>query len=377
VSSLVKGKHYLIDMSGASSDINVALPAGESEAAVRVSVLGNATNIYRVTLNRAGSDTIKYNGSAGLTGIRLANAETWVELSWDGTQWVIDCEENLTGGQGLVTQALDLTDFTGSPKTFTAYNGRHYLVDMAGAAEQYTIVLPAGFTETVVRISVKNNDLNTYPLKVDGNGTEKIWYDSVENADVYFGGSDQWAEFSWDTKDSHWIVNDGTGGLGGYVSGPLTVTGAFTPSGGIVGKTDGVAVAEGYIGETKVGSLLIASRTTLTNSEWKTVTSVTVKPGKWELKSIVGFSGNGGAVTGTRFGGGIGTADGNASGGIVLGGNAGLLPTPPTAACETTIAVPSDIVTPTVETTYFLKAYAEFSSGTVQAFGRITAERIA
>jgi hypothetical protein len=157
----------------------------------------------------------------------------------------------------------------------------------------------------------------------------------------------------------------------------LTVTGAFTPSGGIVGKTDGVAVAEGYIGETKVGSLLIASRTTLTNSEWKTVTSVTVKPGKWELKSIVGFSGNGGAVTGTRFGGGIGTADGNASGGIVLGGNAGLLPTPPTAACETTIAVPSDIVTPTVETTYFLKAYAEFSSGTVQAFGRITAERIA
>lgn len=65
------------------------------------------------------------------------------------------------------------------------------------------------------------------------------------------------------------------------IAGAKTFTGALTPSGGIVGRTDGAAVPEWQIGETRTASVLSAtnnstSATTLTND-------LTLTAGVWRI----------------------------------------------------------------------------------------------
>jgi hypothetical protein len=136
--------------------------------------------------------------------------------SFDGTNLKVD-------GGGLLTVPKSFSD-----GDFTAEAGKHYLVDMTGVNALRTITLPAGTAEAVVKISCVNNTSTTYPLTIDGNGTEKIFYNATQNLNVSFPYAEQWCELSWDTNDSQWIVNDGSTPLSGTWSGSLDITGALS-----------------------------------------------------------------------------------------------------------------------------------------------------
>ncbi len=213
---------------------------------------GTASDSNRVTLPK--------NTNSNLNGLTRKQG-TMVYNTTDNKVYV-DNGSSLGlvgGGGGLTTQAVSLGDFIGTPKNFIATAGKHYLIDMASAAEQYKVTLPAGAAEAVVRVSVKNNENTTYPLVIDAYSAQSIWYNDTPNDDVSFPYAEQWAELSWDSVDSHWIVNDGSTPLSGTWSGSLDMTGTLkvdtiqehtaTKGVAIQGRTDGTAVASGYVGE--------------------------------------------------------------------------------------------------------------------------------
>jgi len=125
------------------------------------------------------------------------------------------------GGGGLIPENIDKTRAT------ALESGKHYLYDGSGMTADVTLTLPAIAAELVVEITVYNIPVG-YKLIIEGSGSEKIFYNDTDNDNVEFRVTEgeQWAKFT--SNSTKWLVNDGVGGLGGYVSGPLTVTGALT-----------------------------------------------------------------------------------------------------------------------------------------------------
>jgi len=165
----------------------------------------------------------------------------------------------------------------------TLENGKHYLYDGSSMAADKTLNLPAITTEANIKITIYNIPVG-YKVIIAPNGAEKIFFNDTDQSTVEFIATEteQWAEFI--SNNVKWIVNDAVGGIGYTLSGPLTVTGDFTPSGGIVGKTDGLAVGTGKVGEIipfsgSSGITVSGSNTVFGNSS--TTGVVTLQPGNY------------------------------------------------------------------------------------------------
>jgi hypothetical protein len=101
------GKHYLVDMAGASANVEVTLPTGAAEAVVMCSVT-NCTSTYRLIL-KAGSDIIVDSTGTLCTTVQLLQGgQTWVQANWRTDRWVLDGPSTFVSG----TFAGDMT-FTG------------------------------------------------------------------------------------------------------------------------------------------------------------------------------------------------------------------------------------------------------------------------
>jgi len=126
---LVAGKHYIV--TGLTADTTLNLPVGASESAWRVSVLGNNTSGFRVTLHAAGSDTIGWDGTTTYSDAKIVYADTWVEGSWRTTYWAIDDASSPLSGTfsgaieftGVVTASagIKLPTSGGTPGTLDFY----------------------------------------------------------------------------------------------------------------------------------------------------------------------------------------------------------------------------------------------------------------
>jgi hypothetical protein len=79
---------------------------------------------------------------------------------------------------------------------------------------------------------------------------------------------------------------------------PAGISG-LVPALGLPGRTDGVAVAAGYVGEIITGTLAYGSGTALSTGVTKTITSVALTPGVWDLAASAGVQEGG--ITSTEF----------------------------------------------------------------------------
>jgi hypothetical protein len=152
-----------------------------------------------------------------------------------------------------------------------------------------------------------------------------------------------------------------------------TFAGKKTLDGGGLIKADssGTTIPAGYVGYQVRARVASGSAITLTNNTYADVTSITLAVGTWDISFVCVFTG---AVTGTQCLSFIGTATGNSSTGIVAGDNDAQMPTSPTANSNVSLSVPCYRVEITAGTpTYYLKALGLFSTGTLKAFGRISA----
>ncbi len=196
-------------------------------------------------------------------------------------------------GGGLIPVSLSLTDFTGSPKKYQAESGKLYLVDMASAAEQYTITAPDGAAEVNFAIQTKNNENTTYLLAVEGfGGTDKFWYNDVEQASLPFAYSEMRVDFAWDSNDNHFLCAVSQTPVSGTFAGDLALTGALTVQGGIVGKTDGFAVGAGKIGQLVSSIGVSADSNNVTPSN---LTSIVIPKGVWSVTGTVSMNAGGGS----------------------------------------------------------------------------------
>lgn len=139
----------------------------------------------------------------------------------------------------------------------------------------------------------------------------------------------------------------------------------------MVGVTSNSNAFTGNIGEFASTATVVQIAST-GNSQYFDIVSTTLAPGDWDLSGVIGMTTNGATVTTAN--GGIGTASGNSSTGLVSGDTyvSSFVPTATIDSFVTIADVRASIATPT---TYYLKCFMAFSVATPKAFGRLSARR--
>jgi hypothetical protein len=177
------------------------------------------------------SNAILLPSKAGESGALATESSLFYDSTAKKAKVYYDSKWNVIGGGLIVTPVTHTVT--------TLASGKHYLIDMSGASADITVTLPSGATESVVRVTATGNATNGWRVIVDANGSEKIAYDSAQYDSAKIIYADQWAEFSWDSNDSQWIVNDASSPLNGTFSGAIEVTGLITAAAGIKLPTSG------------------------------------------------------------------------------------------------------------------------------------------
>lgn len=156
----------------------------------------------------------------------------------------------------------------------------------------------------------------------------------------------------------------------------LTALSSISRTGGtaITGTNTNDSAGAGTIGEYIESSVVFASRANATGSaQWFDITNITLTAGDWDITCIADVVLNGATISGGCFIG-IGTASGNNSAGLTTGDTSTYVVTP-TANYDGVGIIPSKRISLSGSTNYYLKAFANYSAGTPQAFGRICARR--
>lgn len=163
---------------------------------------------------------------------------------------------------------------------------------------------------------------------------------------------------------------------------PLIVTGSSMNTlrtDGQIGLTVNYYSAEplsgsGAVGEYYSSAVTQANAVSLVSTVTKTITSITLPAGDWNVDGVFGFTG--GAVTGTITQAHIATAA-DAVTGSVLGDSWIITPWQSTAGADEFLTIPGNRRSLSVSTTIYLNATMSFSAGTAKAYGRISARRAA
>lgn len=143
---------------------------------------------------------------------------------------------------------------------------------------------------------------------------------------------------------------------------------------GILGVADASSSSSGQVGEIVTANVPATggSPVTLTTATFVDICNITLSAGDWQIYGLIGFTG---AVTGTQYGAFYATASGNVSTGIDLSKNTTETVLSPTTN-DLILTMPTYRVNNNGSITYYLKAFATFTVGTLKAYGTIEARRM-
>lgn len=143
----------------------------------------------------------------------------------------------------------------------------------------------------------------------------------------------------------------------------------------IIGATDGSPAPAGVVGEAIVVSVAVGSPVSLTTTTAKTVATLTLTPGDWDVSANLNFTGTSATVAaGANFAGGISTTTNTLP---TDGSEVQYDPTTvTTASFKSGSAIGRKIFTVSVSTPVYLVGVATFTAGTVGGYGSLTARRI-
>lgn len=156
-------------------------------------------------------------------------------------------------------------------------------------------------------------------------------------------------------------------------SGGLTVGSSSSLVGGILGRVDGVAAAPGIVGEIIEAEALVGAAVALVTDTPKSVVSIALTAGQWNVYGIVNYAAGPGPSTLTYLGAGISVVDNSfwaASQGVLVpaGGVA--------TAVDLGVVIPPVPVNQPGGLSHFLIAQAGFAVSGLKAYGKIWAIRV-
>lgn len=151
--------HYLVDVSGGTS--NVTLPAGETGAIIRFSDVQANSATNNITLTPDGAETID-----GDTSLIIDIDDVWVQLMWDGTEWVTDDPISPTISGLSIVEFMYNTDTSNSNDTTSFANGANGI-----AFASYSS--PGVFINKRVQATQNFSILDNISLEINLPGTNK------------------------------------------------------------------------------------------------------------------------------------------------------------------------------------------------------------
>jgi len=163
--------------------------------------------------------------------------------------------------------------------------------------------------------------------------------------------------------------------FGNVFGGSSHLSNVTTQTGGAAsGLTQGTAPSAGMIGEQIKATLGNASATSLTTNTPKTITSVSLTPGIWNV-SALGTLVSTGTTSFTNQVVGVSTSN-NTLGPTPSDDSAFANYNPPAVGVQTSLTVPSYRITLSATTNVYLVMQAVFTVSTCTAYGTITATRV-
>lgn len=142
--------------------------------------------------------------------------------------------------------------------------------------------------------------------------------------------------------------------------------------GGIVGRADAAGEAAGNRGEFKESVIAIGNQVALVTTTAKTLTSLTLGAGEWDLVGLIVFNGDA-TTTVTVTSAGIGAATNTLPGaqGLQTIPRTGTVPATNVQLCSPTVRVAL-----AVETTLYLIAWCVFGVAAMNVYGHLQARRV-
>jgi hypothetical protein len=340
----------------------------------KVYVLVNETGSDKTLKNDTGATAANriYTGSGADLTLKNQAAVTLIYNS-GLSRWVV---AGGSGGGGLAPSSQNAN--------FTAAPGNNYLTDTSGGP--ITATLPAGTTGATIQFVDATESWGTNNLTITPASGEEIDLLATDESlicDVVRG----WVQLSW--NGSFWAfsslasttVGEASASSSGIVTtgtqtfaGDKTFNGSLTPSGGIVGKTDGVAVAAGKVGEIYTTSFTGGALTTGVAGRSAIINLPSA--GVWLIFCTSVFTGT--ATTMTQRRSSIGTSDSlNFTLSATNSYEAGYESFNPSAVVDPGKALSPIFINSSSAPTVYVWSAAVFSGGSLNHYGYITAIRVA
>ena len=319
----------------------------------------------------SGNPVLISSGSGSPEGVVTANISSiylringtgdnamYVKQSGSGnTGWeAVAGSDNPTFTTAVTAPTFIATGAANTQKEFTANSGASITINPSDGAYQ-TITLTANTTITLGSVPSSTTEREfILELVQDGTGGRTVAWSNITFANN--GGA--LPPINTAIAGSTYIGISGTSTR--WVGYPVNQG---------LGITNGSIPASGFVGYSTSSSVAIGSAVSLTTATAANVTSLTIGPGSFRLTGNIGFIPAAGTLP-TILVGSINTT--TATQATSPNGGAFVRQANTFPASESQVMpVGSMIVNPTVSTTYYLVATADFSVSTMTAYGSITA----
>ncbi len=298
----VPGELYLTDTS--DNTILATLSAGGAGRQIRFIDSEQTWSTNALTVTPASGETIM--GLSANESLICDVSGAWVELVWDDTNnfWTVTSNGAVNEAAVEYASCSGTWDAASSTTVFGSSGSAMGGALTASRDKTITWATPPNPTDRI-ELWFSQDQVNWYPAATSrigsGNFVMTNTYTSAgisnSGAQLYPSGNQTVVRFcqylavanddspttDWPSSMAYWVVTKTSGRSVSYPEVVPGVSGGIVPAQGLPGRTDGSAVAAGYVGET-VSTTMIATSTT-THDSFITTTGTLEIPtaGRWRI----------------------------------------------------------------------------------------------
>jgi hypothetical protein len=331
-------------------------------ANLAASTAGTNGKVNSGTANQLGYFATTGNTLSGLTSVSSAGllttaggVPTWVAYTGTGAPVLAGSPTFTTQ---ITTPTVITTGAANTQKQYTANSGASLTIDPANGAYQ-TITLTANTTLTLAAVTSATTEKEfIVELLQDATGGRTVAWSNI----TFATNNGAAPSINTTINGSTYIGISGTSSA--WIGYPVNQG---------LGTTAGTNAAAGYVGEVLSSTIAIGSATSLTTATGKSVTSLALTAGDWNVWGNIGYIAAA-TTTVSLLTGSISTTN-NTQATSPNGGGYAQLQATLTTASTNILPVGMTQINVSTSTTVYLVATATFAVSTMTAYGSIYARR--